>query len=818
MSDPRTPLTPTLSPLAQGEGATPRTPRTPPLAQGEGAPVWRGSVLASGFVLDETLMERAELVKRLLGAWTDRARLGRDGTRWFLLGTTPRQVDSRMSIGAPLVLVQGRWLTGPATPEVVRVAPMDSILDCVAGERKVISFSSLTSVHPSELVELELPTLLEVQLLAPPPPPVVPKRAPAPTTLDTVFAPMLAALGPSRLPEENAIQRPPPPTLRQRIGAWLTARQQAAAARPRGPSLGSRLGSFFSALANRLPSLPSGGSPPRQLGPGRERTVREIRERPPTPRGPSWFDRFASWFTPGPGTGAPPNEPMQPLDPGLLAQLAQWFSANAAQAPPPRDPPPRPRVEGPGWLARTFRNLFSSKDEPKKQQAYLEDLRRRFLLGDLGEALRRAIPLGGAGFGAPTGGVPVRRDTLSLFSPSSVGAPSMIMQNDEYAEMRKLYRESADKLIAEGKIEEAAYVLAKLLNDGAAAVALLEKHGKLELAAQLATAQHLPEVERIRLWLLAGKKEEAIRIARGNNDFSVLVQTLTTRSPELARQLRGVWGEFLAERQRYTEAIAATAPLSDAPPQWDEWVNRSLEAGGANAATALAVDASRHPENSQQTRERVGALLVGDERAPLTIAAAEAFLKHAPAAKNGPLFRELWRKLMRGASGGHRVDRGLADRVMRAAADPTLVLDAVAAAPLPAQGVREPLELPAPVVPGLPVFDVAPLPKGRRAIALGAAGLRITSPSGETIRHHLVKSSRSTESSRACGSSIRARSSSPAGSRRESRRCHAATTASAGRWAWIPRWCSSTRAHRARWNGGACRTSRAASSTRTGRG
>lgn len=695
---------------------------------------WNGSVPASGFILDEALIGRAELLRRVLGAWSDRARLGRSGTRWYLLGITARQVDSRACAGAPLVLNEGRWLMGAVKPEGVRATPIDAILECVGGELRTSSYASLTAVHPSELIELELPAVLEVEILAPPPQPVVVRRVEAPT-LEAVFAPMLANLAArdgSHRTEPAFPPRPPTPSLRARLGAWLTAR----ARRPRlpGPSLGARLRSWFAGL--RRPALP-----PRvgrhERNERNELDVRRIRQPAPRPSAPSWLDRLSGWFSSG--ISASGTAPAQPHEPGWLDRLGQWLTP-AAPAIPPRDPPPRPKPPAePGWLASAFRRLFAQPPTLDKQREYLEDLRRRFDLGDLSEALRRAIPLGGAG--GLSGGLtslPARRDTLSLLTPNAVVHSSMVMPNDEYALMRKLYRDSADALVARGQIEEAAYVLAKLLNDGAAAVALLEKHCKLELAAHLATAQHLPEVDRIRLWLLAGRKDEAIRIARGSNDFGTLVAALSTRAPELARQLRSVWGDFLAQRQRFTEAIVVTAPLPEEPEGWSTWLSSSLQAGGAAAATALAVDVSRHPDHVQQSRALITELLAADDRTRLTTSTAEAFLKHAPSA-GGPLYRDLWRRLMRGASSGHRVDRFLAERVLKATGDQTLVTDAVTSAPMAEGRVREPLELAAPVVPTLPVLDVAPLPKGRRVLAHGAAGLRIVSSNGETLRHLLVK-------------------------------------------------------------------------------
>lgn len=670
---------------------------------------WHGSIAASGFVFDEELVGRPELVKRLLAVWTDRARLARAGTRWYLVGLSVRQVDSRVSPGAPLTCSEGRWLMGPVDEATLRATPMDSILECVAGRMQVTPFTSLTPVHPSELIELELPTVLEVELLPAPPQPAQARPPSAPATLDAVFGAMLQNLAP---PQAIEVRRPPPPPgLRERLGAWFAERARLRAARPPRPSLGERLSGFFASSTSGRPST--------------ELDVRSVRE---PPAGPSWLDRVTSWL--GSGT-APRTAP--PPGPGWMERLAGWLTPTREEL-APRDPP---APEEPGWLGTLWRNLFSGDPTPDQQRDYLEDLRRRFAEGDLSEALRRAMPLGGAGMTLGLASIPARRDQLSLFSAGASGRPAGALPDGEYQALQKMYRESVDALVARGQIQEAAYVLAKLLNDGAAAVALLEKHGKLELAAQLATAQHLPEVDRIRLWLLAGRKDEAIRIARASTDFQALVGALSTRAPELARQLRSVWGDFLAERARFIEAVVVTAPLAELPPAWGAWVERSLEAGGAAAATALAVDLSRHPDHSPQARARVSALLEHDEQARLTVATAEAFLTHAPNA-GGPLYRELWRRLMRGASEGHRVDRTLTQRLLKASGDPVLALDAVANAQQPGRA-REPLLLPAPVVPGLPVFDVALLPKGRRVLAQGAAGLTVMSASGSPMRHLLVK-------------------------------------------------------------------------------
>lgn len=389
-----------------------------------------------------------------------------------------------------------------------------------------------------------------------------------------------------------------------------------------------------------------------------------------------------------------------------------------------------------------FARLFGEGDHaptrggPSRDE-YLDDLRRRFSMGDLAEALRRAIPLNNQPAGQLGGAFsPIRRDSLSLLTPNGTSGPGIGLPGDQFEAMRKLYREAADQLIEKGQIEEAAFVLARLLNDAVAAVALLEKHGKLELAAQVATAQHLSEVERVRLWLLAGRKEEAIRIARASESFDTLVSALTPRAPHLATQLRAIWGDFLGQRQRFTEALVATAPLIVPPAEWDTWRDHAVAAGGAAAVTAVAADVGRFPTHLDSARAQLAEVLDADQH--LTPVAANALLTLAPKTA-GAIHRDLWRRLMRDASEGRVIDRDLVDRVLHQSQDGTLQIDAVKSAPPAPIATREALEVPAPAVTSLPVLDLAPLPKGRRALALGAAGLKVVSATGETLRHHLVK-------------------------------------------------------------------------------
>lgn len=647
---------------------------------------WFGSVLAGGFVFDEALLGRARVVERLLAAWTDGARLAKQDSRWYLVGVTPRRVDARTAPGAPLVWREGRWLSAPVSTEELAHAAIDSILELRGGALQVVAFGSLEAVHPASLIDVAKPRVELSETLEPPARRVVARAAPQAQTLEELFAPLVSALN----------ERPRPP--------------DAPVAAPR-PTLGARLAGWWNRTFASTPNAAA--------GPGDEA------------RAPGLLARLSNWFGGGGGSPAralPPGPPqIPPVVPGRAAL-------------PVRVAPAIPERGGFfDFVARFFRRDEAARTGGEQQRdEYLDDLRRRFSMGDLAEALRRAIPLNNQSTGAPlTGGFsPFRRDSLSLLTPNATGGATLGMAGDQFEAMRKLYREAADQLIAKGQIEEAAFVLARLLNDATAAVALLEKHGKLELAAQVATAQHLPEVERIRLWLLAGRRDEAIRIARASESFESLVTALTPRAPHLATQLRVIWGEFLGQRQRFTEALVATAPLVVPPPEWETWRDHAVATGGAAAVTAVAADLGRFPTHTEAARTQLAEVL--DAEQALAPVAAQALLTYAPKS-GGSVHRDLWRRLMRDASEGRVVDRSLIDRVLRASGDGTLQIDAVTSAAPPPLATREALEVPAPAVASLPVLDVAPLPKGRRALALGAAGLKVVNSTGDTLRHHLVK-------------------------------------------------------------------------------
>src|SRR5947209_2395367 len=104
--------------------------------------------------------------------------------------------------------------------------------------------------------------------------------------------------------------------------------------------------------------------------------------------------------------------------------------------------------------------------------------------GGLRGAPRHAIPPGGLpgtdplppAFGA-------LRPRLNLNIHPAVAAPGSVFYGESlHDRLRRLYRGAFERLESEGRIDEAAFVLAELLQANEEAVAFLERHGRLRLA------------------------------------------------------------------------------------------------------------------------------------------------------------------------------------------------------------------------------------------------------------------------------------------------------------------------------------------------
>jgi hypothetical protein len=393
----------------------------------------------------------------------------------------------------------------------------------------------------------------------------------------------------------------------------------------------------------------------------------------------------------------------------------------------------------------------------RRQAEYLGRMIDLFEQGDLSEALRHAIPLGGGeggeGASPPMLGVPAPRQALSISGGGGRTGPSLFAPEDFYADLRRRYRAAFERLEREGRIEEAAFVLAELLRESAESVAFLERHGRLQLAAEVAEARGLSPQILVRQWLLAGETQRAVLLARRHGVFADAVAQLG-QHPQ-APVLRMLWAASLADAGDFAAAVEVAWPVPEARPTAEVWIDAALAQGGVAAARMLARKLALVAGSFSDVRDRSLALLDDATGSPAERRALAQGLLAQPAAPGAAtLARAVLRALVR--DGGRTEDPATAELVVRLealAGDDVLRADrprwpVVARTPL-AKGTGARLVLIGAADTGAtPIHDAAHLPDGRTLLALGEAGIRVLGPGGRTAfdldapAHRLVVSDR----------------------------------------------------------------------------
>ncbi|MBC7807955.1 MAG: hypothetical protein H7145_17640 [Akkermansiaceae bacterium] len=382
----------------------------------------------------------------------------------------------------------------------------------------------------------------------------------------------------------------------------------------------------------------------------------------------------------------------------------------------------------------------------RRQAQYLNKMMNLFERGELNDALRYAIPLKSSpddNPAPPALGVPTPRDDLQLTLRPETGQGTGIgVSEDLLGELRSLYRRAITKLEAEGRVEEAAFILADLLHEYEEAVALLERHKRLRLAAELAEGHALPPGLIVRLWFLAGDTDRAVQIARRNGAFADAVLRLERTDKERANVLRGLWARERARAGDYAAAVEIIWPLESAREIAGEWIRRASEGGGAVGGRMLARRLSL--EDGEEIRNQAIALLEekNAERAAERLAFAEMLPSLAGCASARPLARRAVRTLWGDANAGwiNITPPGFRE-ILRVADDGALRADVL---PLP-QTVRKTLSqqggktleiaVAADDTGSLAIYDAAYLPNGQCLVALGEVGTRLLSRDGRTIVH-----------------------------------------------------------------------------------
>jgi hypothetical protein len=440
---------------------------------------------------------------------------------------------------------------------------------------------------------------------------------------------------------------------------------------------------------------------------------------------------------------------------GWLGGIGRWLSdvlswgdqpALPSSAPPvrPTAPPPPPRAPSPpGWLSRVWMKLVMgsplARAIGRRQAEYLGKTLRLFEDGDFENALRHAIPLSSMpGAAEQTSlSVPTPRIDLKLTMARGTGGGSSIHVGEEFlAHMRTIYRNAARELELAGRLEEAAFVLFELLGNDDAGVAMLERHTRFELAAQMAESRGLAPGMVIRLWFLAGKPGDAIRVARRTGAYADAVARLERGHTEHAQRLRLLWGERLAAAGDYAAAFDAAWPVERARALARRWLDLAIEFGGPTGARMLAKKvALAVPDDA--TRDAVQTIVddASDDGRALRGILGDQWPAAAAEDPVRTLGRTLCRRLMLdahatgdGAIAGRLRDR-LGDRLLELEGT-TPTLPKVTTPTLRGE-VFEAHER------GLQsIYDAIALPGGRHLLALGESGIVLVDRHGRRLRHY----------------------------------------------------------------------------------
>jgi hypothetical protein len=381
----------------------------------------------------------------------------------------------------------------------------------------------------------------------------------------------------------------------------------------------------------------------------------------------------------------------------------------------------------------------------RRHAAYIHRMVEMFEHGDIREALRYAIPLGGPE-GESLRGVPLRlpgpRAHFDIRPGVTPSTSALEMAPDLYGELQRLYRAAFERLEAQGHIEEAAFLLAEVLHAHEEAVAFLERHGRLRLAAEIAEARELPPGLVVRQWFLTGDRERALWLARRTGAFADAVTRLErSRKHEEARKLRLLWGADLAEAGDYVAAVEAVWPVHDARRVALSWMNRAIDQGGSPAGRMLARKLTLVPEDFEETRDQALGLLES-----WRAEGASARLAFADTLRQGPqtpqamcLARAAVRTIARDSGRfGARMSPARFRQLVTFADDGALRADAPAL-PLASREPWTSRETPWQIDIGpsdvgtMPALDAAFLPNGLTLVALGEAGVRLLSRSGRTV-------------------------------------------------------------------------------------
>ncbi|WP_405020650.1 bpX6 domain-containing protein [Kitasatospora sp. NBC_00070] len=666
---------------------------------------FRAAVTATGFVLDVPVIGAAEAAARVVESWQDGAELRRlpDG-RWLFTLAAAVEIRADRAPGLPVV----RTGTGGSATLGADATPVSSGQLALASHGLTIlqPIAGLTELDPSGWLDLTGLTVHRPRPLGA----GAPEAAPVVEALPERPRPDLRAAAGIAPPTERArlLRADAPAAPRRRLSRFLPRLRPSAAV---GPAVVGALIALVPALLLFTSSTllaPGHGLHGWVLGLVLAVAVAAARSRR--------IARTAAAAPPGSGSGAAAGasgraKPRRPLFGPLLARLTM----------------------------RTAGNLVRGR-----HARYLRELTRAFEQRQWEDALRDAIRLSGERSAGQeswlTLGLPRRRTGELRATPRTgeSGAASPLSGLSVHQHLAELYRAAAEDLERTGRIDEAAFVLADLLDAPAEAVALLARHGRTAAAAELAEGRELAADLVVRLWWQAGERERAVRTAHRRGAFASAVDRLAAEAPDSARELRAAWAAHCRESGDRLGAAEALWPDETLRPSAVGDLREAVALGGATRSRALpyllALGAG------EATRALALAVLESEGDPVVTgrsvLAAGLARLPAADPAVDRELATAAARMMVRdGGFGGDLAerDRHASHRALLGRADPLVAADLAKPYRPARNGERAAAVHTAADRPGtLPVLDAALLGSGAVLVACGQAGVRLLTSDGRT--------------------------------------------------------------------------------------
>lgn len=693
---------------------------------------YRGRVSAHAFLLRVGHIGEAEARRRALALWTPGGEIYRLGTDLLVVLPEPREVEADRALGWPLVPLPGR-------PRILSAAPLSereigqlesrhaAVLLVDGGELREEALSPDRREDPAGWLDLDGWTRLDAS-------PLGAERVIISEALDPVeFDPRRRLAG---VPE-------PHPEMARVLAALRGERPGPGEQAPSRSA--SSTGGWLAGL------LASGTSWLRQMLAGRGEVGAETRSQPESRGGFDASSLEARWLAPflwllgslrllgglfGAQSGGAATE-----GGASGSRRTPAGGGSGTPAPPKRSPWDALR----DLAARLAMRSHLGRLIGRRQEQYLARMMELFERGDLLDALRYAIPLGGSGQGSapPALGVPTPRDSLQLNPVLSAGGSALHAVPDLFEHLQRLYRAAFERLRDQGKIDEAAFVLAELLHADEEAVAFLERHGRLRLAAEMAEGRKLPPGLVVRQWWLAGDRERAVQLARRDQAWTDALIRLDPSHPEQAQQLRVTWGSLLAGAGDYAQAVEVVWPIPEARHLARNWIEQVLQQGGVAAARMLPRKLKLAPETAGEVRSAVADLLEqeGAEAAWARRALAEALRTGEKTADYRLLARATARALARdlAAGAGPAQPEDVAklvsfsgDGALRTDLPPLTSVARISLSERSEPTLFRPESGDAGVYP---VHEAVYLSNGRCVVALGEAGVRLLSREGKSVAH-----------------------------------------------------------------------------------